>query len=75
MLSNTRILLLNQSRFQPVFGRSLKYSITNYLEIVDKTKTSDETTSYLTKALNNVWVNTIKDYYLLEGSSFKSVNC
>lgn len=75
MLSNTRILLLNQSRFQPVFGRSLKYSITNYLEIVDKTKNSDETTSYLTKALNNVWVNTIKDYYLLEGSSFKSVNC
>jgi len=75
MLSNTRILLLNQSRFQPVFGRSLKYSITNYLEIVDKTKNSDETTSYLTKALNNLWVNTIKDYYLLEGSSFKSVNC
>lgn len=75
MLSNTRILLLNQSRFQPVFGRSLKYSITNYLEIVDKTKNSDETKSYLTKALNNVWVNTIKDYYLLEGSSFKSVNC
>lgn len=75
MLSNTRILLLNQSRFQPVFGRSLKYSITNYLEIVDKTKNSDETTSYLTKALNNVWVNTIKDFYLLEGSSFKSVNC
>jgi len=63
MLSNTRILLLNQSRFQPVFGRSLKYSITNYLEIVDKTKNSDETTSYLTKALNNLWVNTIKDYY------------
>ena len=75
MLSNRRILLLNQSRFQPVFGRSLKYSITNYLEIVDKTKNSDETTSYLTKALNNLWVNTIKDYYLLEGSSFKSVNC
>ena len=75
MLSNTRILLLNQSRFQPVFGRSLKYSITNYLEIVDKTKTSDETTSYLTKALNNVWVNIIKDNYLLGGSSFKSVNC